>query len=188
MAIGEIIQVIGPSVDVVFPENEVPKLLNAIKVGNLTLEVTQIIGNNTVRCIALASTDGLSRGMKAEDFGSAITVPVGDQVLGRMFNVLGETIDNAVIHGNKFSPDKFIEVEYLSEPGKITFMVADQGNGFDYPRHLAIPLDEFQAPKLISKTIKYGTPGGLGMALLRKCADEITFTPPGNKLTFVKHL
>lgn len=95
MAIGEIIQVIGPSVDVVFPENEVPKLLNAIKVGNLTLEVTQIIGNNTVRCIALASTDGLSRGMKAEDFGSAITVPVGDQVLGRMFNVLGETIDNA---------------------------------------------------------------------------------------------
>jgi len=99
MAIGEIIQVIGPSVDVKFPEKEVPQLLNAIKVQDkgknidLTLEVTQIIGNNTVRCIALASTDGLSRGMKAEDSGSAITVPVGEQVLGRMFNVLGQTID-----------------------------------------------------------------------------------------------
>lgn len=101
MAIGDIIQVIGPSVDIRFPENEVPKLLNAIKVNDkekkidLTLEVIQIIGNNTVRCIALESTDGLSRGMKAEDTGSAITVPVGDQVLGRMFNVLGQTIDGA---------------------------------------------------------------------------------------------
>ena len=106
----------------------------------------------------------------------------------RFMLAVGEAIDNAVIHGNKFSPDKFIEVEYLAEPGRITFMVVDQGEGFDYRKHLAIPLDEFQAPKLISKTIKYGTPGGLGLALIRKCADEITFTHPGNKLTFVKHL
>jgi len=100
MSQGEIIQVIGPSVDIRFPEKEVPQLLNAIKITdkdkniNLTLEVAQIIGNNTVRCIALSSTDGLSRGMKATDTGSAITVPVGDQVLGRIFNVLGEAIDN----------------------------------------------------------------------------------------------
>ena len=99
MAIGEIIQVIGPSVDIRFPENEVPQLLWAVKVEDkeksidLTLEVAQIIGNNTVRCIALSSTEGLSRGMKARDTGSAITVPIGAQTLGRIFNVLGETID-----------------------------------------------------------------------------------------------
>ncbi len=99
MAIGEIIQVIGPTVDIRFPEREVPQLLNAVKIEdkekniNLVLEVAQIIGNNTVRCIALGSTDGLARGMKASDLNSPITVPVGEQTLGRMFNVLGETID-----------------------------------------------------------------------------------------------
>lgn len=99
MAIGEIIQVIGPTVDIRFPEREVPQLLNAVKIEdkekniNLTLEVAQIIGNNTVRCIALGSTDGLARGMKASDMNSSISVPVGGQTLGRMFNVLGETID-----------------------------------------------------------------------------------------------
>lgn len=99
MAYGEIIQVIGPSVDIRFPENEVPQLLNAVKVENaelkidLTLEVEQIIGNNTVRCIALSATEGLSRGMKARDLGTPITVPVGAQTLGRIFNVLGQVID-----------------------------------------------------------------------------------------------
>ncbi len=99
MAQGKIIQVIGPSVDIRFPEHEVPQLLNAVKVESaelkidLTLEVAQIIGNNTVRCIALSPTDGLSRGMKAKDLGTPITVPVGEQTLGRIFNVLGQTID-----------------------------------------------------------------------------------------------
>lgn len=99
MAEGKIIQVIGPTVDICFPEREVPTLLNAIKIEdpaqniNLTLEVAQIIGNNTVRCIALGSTDGLSRGMLAKDLGTSVTVPIGRQTLGRMFNVLGEVID-----------------------------------------------------------------------------------------------
>ena len=99
MAKGKIIQVIGPTVDLQFPENEVPHLLNAVKIEypvsniNLTLEVAQIIGNNTVRCIALGSTDGLVRGMEAVDSGAAQTVPIGKQTLGRMFNVLGQTID-----------------------------------------------------------------------------------------------
>lgn len=99
MASGEIIQVIGPSVDIRFPDNEVPNLLNAVKVEDaqrkidLTLEVAQMIGNNTVRCIALSSTDGLFRGMKARDLGTQITVPIGRQTLGRIFNVLGKTID-----------------------------------------------------------------------------------------------
>ncbi|MFA5118556.1 MAG: F0F1 ATP synthase subunit beta [Candidatus Omnitrophota bacterium] len=96
---GYVIQVIGPTVDLRFPENQVPKLLNAIKIVaagkgiDLTLEVAQDIGNNTVRCIALGSTDGLERGMTAHDTGSPITVPVGPQTLGRIFNLLGETID-----------------------------------------------------------------------------------------------
>lgn len=101
MAYGQVIQVIGPVVDIRFSEAaEVPQLLNAIQIQdkernfNLVLEVEQIIGNNTVRCVALASTEGISRGMVAKDLGSSITVPIGEQTLGRMFNVLGEPIDN----------------------------------------------------------------------------------------------
>lgn len=99
MAMGKIIQVIGPSVDIRFEHDELPNLLNAIKVEypdkgiSLTLEVAQQIGNNTLRCIALGSTDGLVRGMKGNDTGAPISVPVGAQTLGRIFNVLGETID-----------------------------------------------------------------------------------------------
>lgn len=93
-------QVIGPIVDVRFDkEHEVPKLLNALKIEDkeknisLTMEVIQIIGNNTVRCVALESTDRLSRGAQVQDSGSPIMVPIGPQTLGRIFNVLGETID-----------------------------------------------------------------------------------------------
>jgi F-type H+-transporting ATPase subunit beta len=99
MASGEIIQVIGPVVDIAFPEGEAPQILNAIKVEDadkgidLTLEVEQLTGNYTVRCIALGPTDGLARGMKAIDLGVPVTVPVGEQTLGRIFNLLGETID-----------------------------------------------------------------------------------------------
>ncbi len=99
MAEGTIIQIIGPSVDIRFPEGSGPQLLNAIKVEDppreidLTLEVAQDIGNNTVRCVALGSTDGLRRGMKARDMGSPIMVPVGEQTLGRVFNLLGEPLD-----------------------------------------------------------------------------------------------
>ncbi len=109
MANGQIIQVIGPIVDIKYPDKEVPQLLNAIKVSypeskiELTLEVAQDIGNNTVRCIALGPTDGLSRGMQARDTGSAITVPIGKQTLGRIFNLLGEPIDNK---GALLEPDK----------------------------------------------------------------------------------
>jgi F-type H+/Na+-transporting ATPase subunit beta len=101
MLYGEIIQVIGPSVDIKFAENETPQLMHAIKVEdkekniNLTLEVAQHIGNNTVKCIAFGPTEGLVRGMKAYSLNEPVTVPVGDQTLGRIFNLLGETIDNA---------------------------------------------------------------------------------------------
>jgi F-type H+-transporting ATPase subunit beta len=96
---GEIVQVIGPSVDIRFAADALPFILSAIRIDepdrniHLTLEVAQHVGNNTVRCIALDSTDGLVRGMKARDTGSPITVPVGKQTLGRIFNLLGEPLD-----------------------------------------------------------------------------------------------
>ena len=113
----------------------------------------------------------------------------------RFMLAVGEAIDNAVIHGNKFSADKFIDVEYIclpagrhGQPKQITVMVIDEGAGFDYQKHLDTPLSEFQAPKLIDKTMKFGSPGGLGLALIRKCCDEVIYTPPGNKVTFIKYL
>ncbi len=94
--IGEVVQVIGPVLDIRFP-NQLPRLYNDIKIpfedGEVRAEVEQHIGNDKVRCIALSQTNGLKRGMKAIDTGEAISVPVGQEVLGRMFNLLGEPID-----------------------------------------------------------------------------------------------
>ena len=93
---GKVIQVIGPVVDIRFPEGDLPKLHNAIVIKGekpLTVEVAQHMGDDVVRCIAMGSTDGLVRNADALDTGDAIKVPVGDEILGRMFNVLGETID-----------------------------------------------------------------------------------------------
>ena len=98
MAEGKIIQVIGPTVDIAFPAGEIPAIYNAISIVQLDgtiliVEVAQHIGNDMVRCIGMGSTDGLVRGMKCIDLGAPISVPVGEQVLGRLFNVLGEPID-----------------------------------------------------------------------------------------------
>ncbi len=96
--IGKIVQVIGPVVDIFF-DGTLPSLLNAIEINNtnanekLVVEVAQHIGDDRVRCIAMGSTDGLVRGMDAVDTGAPISVPVGEEVLGRMFNVLGQEID-----------------------------------------------------------------------------------------------
>ena len=95
---GYITQVIGPVVDVRFDNGELPNLKNALKVTyedgkTLTLEVAQHIGDDAVRCIAMGSTDGLVRNMTVTDTGNPIMVPVGEKILGRMFNVLGDTID-----------------------------------------------------------------------------------------------
>ena len=96
--IGTVVQVIGPVLDIRFPEEGLPQLLSAIEVkqGERTIvaEVAQHIGDNVVRCIAMSSTDGLQRGVEAVDTGSSITVPVGEECLGRVFNLLGQTIDN----------------------------------------------------------------------------------------------
>ena len=96
--IGEVVQVTGPVLDIRFPEGELPALLNAIEIDNhgekLVVEVAQQTGDNMVRCIAMKSTDGLVRGTKAVDTGGPIAVPVGEECLGRVFNLLGETVDN----------------------------------------------------------------------------------------------
>ncbi|NLD19576.1 MAG: F0F1 ATP synthase subunit beta [Clostridiales bacterium] len=97
MSKGKIHQIIGPVIDVKFNEEEMPELLNAVNIEidgkTIVTEVAQHIGDDVARCVALSSTDGLKRGMEAIDTGAAIAVPVGKEVLGRMFNVIGETID-----------------------------------------------------------------------------------------------
>lgn len=97
MSKGIIHQIIGPVIDIKFREDEMPELLNAVEIKFddriIVTEVAQHIGDDVARCVALSSTDGLRRGMEAVDTGAAISVPVGKEVLGRMFNVIGEPID-----------------------------------------------------------------------------------------------
>ena len=96
-AVGAVSQVIGPVVDVQFPPDHLPAILNAVRIQDgdidLTIEVAQMLGNDVVRCVALDSTDGQLRGMKATDTGAPIAVPVGEETLGRVFNLLGQPID-----------------------------------------------------------------------------------------------
>jgi F-type H+-transporting ATPase subunit beta len=98
--IGKVIQVMGPVVDIEFDPDALPEIYNAIVIKDeekkmeLTLEAAQHLGNDTVRCVAMSSTDGLTRGMDALNTGAPITVSVGTETLGRMFNVLGKPIDN----------------------------------------------------------------------------------------------
>ena len=95
--IGKVSQVMGPVIDVRFDDGVLPEIFNALEIKNgdkkLIAEVAQHIGDNVVRCIAMSSTDGLVRGTDAVDVGHGITVPVGRETLGRIFNVLGEPVD-----------------------------------------------------------------------------------------------
>ncbi len=108
--VGEVVRVIGPVVDVRFPTGELPSLLNAVQIVEpekggekvrVVVEVVQHLGDDRVACIAMSSTDGLVRGMKALDTGEPIKVPVGPETLGRIFNLLGEPIDNKGDVGTK---------------------------------------------------------------------------------------
>jgi F-type H+-transporting ATPase subunit beta len=101
--VGKIVQVIGPVVDAEFPSGSLPRIYNAIRVEgtneagqevSVTCEVQQLLGDNQVRAVSMTTTDGLVRGMKIVDLGAPISVPVGKATLGRIFNVLGETVDN----------------------------------------------------------------------------------------------
>jgi len=109
LAKGKVVQVIGPVVDIEFPAGELPAILNAVTIKgktsidiDLVVEVMQHLGDSVTRCIAMSSTDGLTRGMEAVDTGNPIMVPVGTECLGRVFNVLGQTVDhNPAPVGNK---------------------------------------------------------------------------------------
>ena len=96
---GTVIQIMGPVLDIRFPDDKLPQLLTAIHIPHgedtIVAEVAQHIGDNVVRCIAMSSTDGLQRGVEAIDTGAAISVPVGEACLGRVFNLLGQPIDEA---------------------------------------------------------------------------------------------
>src|SRR5437763_11612898 len=97
---GKVVQVLGAVVDVEFPPDQLPEIFNELLVRPagaekvLALEVEQHLGNNWVRCVAMGPTDGLQRGVEAIDTGEAITVPVGQDTLGRIFNALGQPVDN----------------------------------------------------------------------------------------------
>ena len=102
--VGKIVQIIGSTFDAEFEEGHLPEIYNAVKVDtdfkgvtiHLVGEVQQHLGGNRVRCVALGSTDGLVRGMKAVDTGAPVAVPVGEGTLGRVFNLLGDPIDGRV--------------------------------------------------------------------------------------------
>ncbi len=108
--IGSVQSVVGPVVDFVFPEGHLPEIYDAVKVkmddgSNLTFEVEQQLGNNVVRSVSMGSTDGVRRGMRATSDGEPISVPVGPATLGRLFNVIGEPIDNkGPVEATAYSP------------------------------------------------------------------------------------
>lgn len=147
MSFGKVVQVMGPSVDIEFGTDLLPKMLNAVEIestdkkSKLVLEVAQHIGGNVVRCIALATTDGLVRGMKAVDTGAPISVPVGDQTLGRIFNLLGQPIDEQKgkpidltktypIHREPPSYEELLPVSEILETGiKVVDLLAPYAKG-----------------------------------------------------------
>ena len=111
MSKGYITQIIGPVLDVVFPDGNLPKIYNAITVTldekMVTCEVQQLLGDNKVRAVSMSATDGLKRGIEVIDTGSPISVPVGPSTLGRIFNILGVPVDNGLNipqNVNKYSP------------------------------------------------------------------------------------
>lgn len=141
--IGKVIQVTGPVLDIRFPEGELPALLNAIEIDNhgekLIVEVAQQTGDHTVRCIAMKSTDGLVRGTAAVDTGKPITVPVGEACLGRVFNLLGETVDDQgpviteeqwPIHRNAPEYEEQVPVTEILETGiKVVDLICPYAKG-----------------------------------------------------------
>ena len=142
---GTVVQVTGPVVDCRFPTESLPEIYNAVQIKDderkidLTIEVAQHLGDDMVRCIALSSTDGLVRGMAAVDTEAPITVPVGEQTLGRIFNLLGEAIDGGdpVTGGNKYpihrEPPQFadqnVKVELLQTGLKVVDLLIPFNKG-----------------------------------------------------------
>ncbi|MCR5609066.1 MAG: F0F1 ATP synthase subunit beta [Lachnospiraceae bacterium] len=125
--IGKITQIIGAVLDIKFSEGKLPEIYEAINIDNrgtkLVVEVAQHLGDDTVRCIAMGPTDGLVRGMDAEATGAPITVPVGEETLGRMFNVLGEPIDNIEAPKTEYTSPIHKEAPKFEEQSTTTEML-----------------------------------------------------------------
>ncbi len=100
---------------------------------------------------------------------------------------LGEALDNAITHGNKQNSDKFIEINCIIDKSKVSCTIADEGPGFDYKKHLALPMKEFDPKALVTRAAA-GKIGGLGLGLVRKCVDKINFNKSGNQITLFKYL
>jgi F-type H+-transporting ATPase subunit beta len=142
---GTVVQVLGPVVDCRFPTGNLPSIYNAIEIKDearkidLTVEVAQHLGDDMVRCVALSSTDGLVRGMTAADTGDPILVPVGEETLGRVFNLLGKPIDNGPpVQGTKLYPihrdppgfaDQSVKVELLQTGLKVVDLLVPFNKG-----------------------------------------------------------
>ncbi len=172
MRTGKIVQVIGPVVDIRFPTEDLPPIYNAIKVDDdaagihLTLEIAQHLGDNSVRTVSMSSTDGLVRGMDAVDTGSTIMMPVGEGTLGRVFNLLGEVIDEM----GPFTADKTMPIHRPAptmEEQKTSIEIFETG----------LKVIDLLAP--YSKGGKVGLFGGAGvgktvliMELIRNIATE----------------
>ena len=145
MATGKVLQVIGPTVDLEFPSGQLPQILNAIEIKvpdkkiDIVVEVALHLGDNVCRCIAMKSTDGLVRGMPADDMGGPITIPVGQGCLGRIFNLLGEAIDSddPVPHEKRYPihrpapslEDQSTEVEMFETGLKVVDLLAPYMKG-----------------------------------------------------------
>ncbi|WP_437495037.1 F0F1 ATP synthase subunit beta [Sorangium sp. So ce1014] len=129
MVVGKITQVIGPVVDVEFPSGQLPRILNALKMtspsisaepDNLVLEVGQHLGESTVRALAMDSTDGLMRGMEVRDTGAPIMMPVGEECLGRILNVVGAPVDGGgPVHAKQFAPIHREPPAFVSQSTKV---------------------------------------------------------------------
>jgi len=133
MNIGKVVSVVGPAIDIEFEPGQLPEIYNAIKIKsedqdtvkssvelNVTLEVAQHLGNNLVRAVAMSSTDGMVRGMKALDTGAPISIPVGRQTLGRLLNVIGETIDQkGPVETDTFYPIHRPPLRYLKPESRL---------------------------------------------------------------------
>ena len=172
MRTGKIVQVIGPVVDIRFPTEDLPPIYNAIKIDDdasgihLTLEIEQHLGDNMVRTVSMSSTDGLVRGMDAVDTGSTIMMPVGEGTLGRVFNLLGEVIDEM----GPFTADKTMPIHRSAptmEEQKTSIEIFETG----------LKVIDLLAP--YSKGGKVGLFGGAGvgktvliMELIRNIATE----------------
>ena len=122
--VGKVLQIIGPVLDIQFEKGKVPDLLNAIEISHegkkVVCEVATQVGDDVVRCIAMSSTDGMSRGMEAVDTGKGITVPVGPETLGRIFNLLGEGNGSILGHRMTIPAGRIVPVDSLLIPtGKL---------------------------------------------------------------------